>query len=127
MRCVAYENKIAAIKPGHHVSIQWSPQVCAGKISNAQQVRDGICPAANQRRDKFLAGLSCASVAFRRRRKTFGIKLHIPDYVLGIDGEGPESDSAVGSIKFVEGLAGPSHRLLATDEPNNFQHLGFWR
>ena len=56
MRCIANENEIAAIKAGHHVSIQRAPQVRAGKISDAEQVRDGISPVANQGSDELLAG-----------------------------------------------------------------------
>src|SRR6476660_646802 len=98
-----------------------------GKVSNVEQVWDRLCPITHKGSHKFLAGLDCTSVVLWGRRKTFGIKLYVPDYILGIHGQGSTGDATISGIKLIESCARQTHRALASDESNKVQDTGVWR
>src|SRR5260221_2577370 len=83
MRGIAYQDQIAAIKGGYQVRIQRPPKMCAREFGDAEQMRDRVAPITDEGCDKRLP----RGGDIRRRRKTLGVKLNIPDDVLGINGQ----------------------------------------
>ena len=66
----------------------------AGEIRDAEQMRNGLRPIANQRGNKFLSRLGEIAGVFRRLGKALGIKLQIPDHVLRIDRQRAQRNAA---------------------------------
>ena len=83
----------------------------------------GLRPIADQRGNEFLSRLGEICGVFRRLGKALGIKLQIPDHVLGVDGQRAQRNAASHRVKFIEVVAGPSHGVLALHHANNLQHL----
>src|SRR5581483_6849728 len=76
---------------------------------------------------ELMAGIGEISGIVRGWRKTFGVKLQVPENLLGIHGQSSQGDTASRSMKFIEGMAGPAHRAFASHQPNNLHHLRLCR
>src|SRR3954464_6448146 len=113
MCSVAYENQISAIERRNQVCIQRTPKMRAGKICNAEQMRNWISPVSHQRGNERFAGLGKIASIFRGLRKTLRIKLQVPDHVLRVDHHHAQCNAAADRMKLVEIVAGPANRALA--------------
>src|SRR5947209_9544163 len=100
MRGVTYQNQIAAVKAWHKVRIQRPPEMCSGKIGNAEQMRDGICPLTNQALNKCMAG-SSGIFTFRRRGEPIGVELDVPDHLLGIHSQRTQRNAPASRMEFI--------------------------
>ena len=95
----------------------------ARKIGDAEQVRNRVRPITNQRADKRFPGLGEITGIYWRQRKALRVELEIPDQMLRVDRKRAQSDATIDGIKFIEIVAGPSHRALALHHANDFKHL----
>src|SRR5579884_2290856 len=101
MRGVAHQYQIAAIESGNQVNIQGPPEMRAGKICNAENMRYRRSPVIHKSLHKFLSRLGKVLRIFRRRRKPLTIKLDVPDHIFGVHGKNAKSNSAAGGMEFV--------------------------
>jgi hypothetical protein len=94
-----------------------------GEIRDAEKVRNRVRPLFDKGGNKFLSSLGEITGIYWRQWKALGIELQIPDHMLRIDRQRAQRNAAGDRVKFIEVVAGPSHRALATHHPHNFKHL----
>ena len=123
MRSVAHQDQIAAIERGYQVSIQWPPKMCAGKVGDAEQVWNGLCPVTNQRSNECLACLGEIPGVIRRLGKALRIELDVPDDVLSVHRQCAHGDATTYGMKFIEVVAGPANCVLALNQSHDFKYL----